>query len=62
MKNKKTISEIVTLWKTNKKQYVKKSSYSAYVLLIENHLIPAFGSKKYLEEAEVQAFVFMKLN
>lgn len=62
MKNKKTISEIVTLWKTNKKQYVKKSSYSAYVLLIENHLIPAFGSKKYIEEAEVQAFVFMKLN
>ncbi len=62
MNNKKTISEIVTLWKSNKKQYVKKSSYAAYVLLIENHILPAFGSKQCLEEAEVQAFVFVKLN
>ena len=61
MNQQKTISEIVNLWKADKKQYVKKSSFSAYVLLIENHLLPVFGSKHQIGEAEVQAFVFQKL-
>ena len=61
MNEQKTISEVINLWKTDKKQYVKKSSFSAYVLLIENHLLPAFGGKKIIEEAEVQSFVFQKL-
>jgi integrase len=59
--NKKQISEIIELWKTNKKQYVKKSSFSAYTLLVENHLLPAFGNNFSIEEAEAQAFVFQKL-
>jgi integrase len=61
MNEQKTISEIVELWKADKKQYVKRSSFSAYVLLIENHLLPVFGEKQNIEEAEVQAFVFQKL-
>jgi integrase len=61
MQTQKTISEIIDLWKADKKQYVKKSSYSAYILLIENHLLPAFGDKSSIEEADVQAFVFQKL-
>lgn len=61
MKNQKLISEIITLWKADKKQYVKKSSYAAYVLLIENHILPVFGNSSNLEDAEVQAFVFQKL-
>ncbi|MGN6266573.1 MAG: tyrosine-type recombinase/integrase [Ginsengibacter sp.] len=61
MNQQKTISEIVNLWKADKKQYIKKSSFSAYVLLIENHLLPVFGGKHQIEEAEVQAFVFQKL-
>jgi integrase len=61
MNKQKTISEIVRLWKTDKKQYVKKSSFSAYVLLVENHLLPAFGNKHQIEEGEVQTFVFQKL-
>jgi integrase len=61
MNEQKTIAQLISLWKTDKKQYVKKSSFSAYVLLIENHLLPAFGDKKIIEEAEVQAFVFQKL-
>lgn len=61
MNEQKTISQLISLWKTDKKQYVKKSSFSAYVLLIENHLLPAFGNKKIIEEAEVQTFVFQKL-
>lgn len=61
MNEQKTIAQLISLWKTDKKQYVKKSSFSAYVLLIENHLLPAFGDKKIIEEAEVQTFVFQKL-
>jgi integrase len=60
--NEKSISEIVAVWKADKKQYVKKSSYAAYLLLTENHLLPAFGQKKEIEEADVQAFVFQKLD
>lgn len=59
--NKKQISEIIALWKADKKQYVKKSSYAAYVLLIENHILPVFGNATKIEEAEVQVFVFQKL-
>ncbi len=61
MNNQKTISEIIHLWQIDKKQYVKKSSFSAYMLLAENHLLPVFGHKYNIEEAEVQAFVFQKL-
>lgn len=61
MNQQKTFSEIVKLWKADKKQYIKKSSFSAYTLLIENHLLPVFKNKNHLNEAEVQAFVFQKL-
>lgn len=61
MKEQKQLSEVIGLWKTDKKQYVKKSTFSAYVLLIENHLLPVFGNKHKIEEADVQAFVFQKL-
>jgi len=61
MTEQKTISEIISAWKSDKRQYVKKSTFSAYVLLIENHLLPVFGSKCNIEEPEIQAFVFQKL-
>ena len=57
----KRISEIIVLWKAYKKQYVKKSTFSAYTLLIENHLQPCFGDKLTIEEIDVQNFVFQKL-
>lgn len=59
--DKKTISEIIELWKRDKKQYVKKSSFSAYTLLIENHLLPIFGDNWEIEETDVQNFVLKKL-
>ena len=62
MTEKTKISTVIDLWKENKKQYVKKSSYSAYALLIENHLMPIFGNKYEVEEADVQKFVFAKLD
>lgn len=61
MNNQKQLSEIIELWKADKKQYVKKSSFSAYVLLTENHLLPVFGHYYELTEADVQKFVFQKL-
>jgi len=59
--NKKRISEVIILWKADKKHYVKKSSFSAYTLLIENHLQPVFGDQFIIEETDVQNFVFQKL-
>lgn len=61
MNKQKKISEVISLWKTDKKQYVKKSSFSAYTLLTENHLVPVFGNQYTIEEAEVQQFVFQKI-
>jgi integrase len=61
MTEQKTIAAITELWKADKKQYVKKSSFSAYTLLIENHLLQEFGNKYEIEETEVQNFVFRKL-
>ncbi|OCK51306.1 integrase [Chryseobacterium sp. CBo1] len=61
MNEQKQLSEVIDLWKIDKKQYVKKSSFSAYTLLIENHLLPNFGNKIEIEEADVQSFVFQKL-
>ena len=55
---KKTISEISALWKEDKKQYVKRSTYSLYVLILENHILPAFGELYELDEKTVQEFIF----
>lgn len=56
-----TIKEIAVLWKEDKTQYVKRSTISAYSLLIENHLLPTFGDNEKLKESEVQEFVFKKI-
>ncbi|RZK60520.1 MAG: site-specific integrase [Pedobacter sp.] len=61
MENQKTVSTMIDLWKAHKKHYVKRSSYSAYALLIENHLRPAFGHLFDIEEDVVQEFVLQKL-
>ncbi|NDV97331.1 site-specific integrase [Dysgonomonas sp. 521] len=61
MTEKVEVSKVIDLWKNDKKQYVKKSSYSAYMLLIENHLLPSFGSRFSVQESDVQEFVFKKL-
>ncbi|AZA60078.1 tyrosine-type recombinase/integrase [Chryseobacterium indoltheticum] len=61
MTTQKTFAQIVELWKKDKQLYVKKSSFSAYVLLLENHLLPKFADVSSIEEEEVQQFVFQKL-
>ena len=61
MEKNTTFSEVATLWMADKKQYVKKSTYAAYALLIHNHLIPELGELTELDEDVVQSFVNRKL-
>lgn len=62
MTRKKTLVEIAELWKEDKKMYVKKSTFSAYVLLLENHLLPVFKDHFEIENEDIQKFVFQKLD
>ncbi len=58
----KTIREIALAWKSDKQRYVKQSTYAAYVLILENHILPSFGECRALSEQLVQEFVLQKLN
>ena len=58
----KTIREISLAWKRDKQRYVKQSTYAAYVLVLENHILSSFGDCDYLSEKLVQEFVLQKLN
>lgn len=58
----KTIREIALAWKADKQRYVKQSTYAAYVLVLENHILPLFGDCEALSEKLVQEFVLQKLN
>ena len=55
------IKDIAVLWRDNKKQFVKESTYSAYCLLLTNHIVPYFGDKEELVEEDVQQFVLDSL-
>ena len=62
MVKEKTINQITEEWKEKKKKYVKKSTYAAYQLLIQNHIKPYFGNLYEVNEEKVQQFVFDKLD
>lgn len=62
MVKEKTINQITEEWKEEKKKYVKKSTYAAYQLLIQNHIKPYFGVLYEVNEEKVQQFVFDKLD
>ena len=59
---KKTIAEIADLWKEDKRNFVKLSTFSAYMLILQNHILPYFGDRTEIKEADVQAFAISKLN
>lgn len=44
-----------------KRQFVKKSTYAAYSLIVETHILPAFGDLTTVTEKDVQEFVLQKL-
>lgn len=56
-----TIREIANSWKEEKRPYVKQSTFAAYMLTLENHLLPYFGDMTELCETTVQNFVLEKL-
>lgn len=60
--NGKSFEEIVGLWLSDKKLYVKTSTCCAYSLIVSNHILPAFAGTEVLTEEVVQDFVFAKLN
>lgn len=57
----KTIKEIALAWRDDKRCYVKRSTFAAYVLILENHVLPSFGERETLSESLVQEFVLRKL-
>ena len=57
----KTIREISVAWKEYKQPYVKQSTMAAYVLILENHILPNFGESYTLYEQAVQDFVLRKI-
>lgn len=59
--NNKTIREIAVAWKEYKRPYVKQSTMAAYLLILGNHLLPAFGENDSLPEQSVQSFVLEKI-
>ena len=61
MANKKTIRQIADLWKDQKRQFVKKSTFATYSLIVDTHISPAFGSLERVTEKDVQDFVLRKL-
>lgn len=61
MEQNTTFSAVAALWKADKKQYVKKSTYAAYCLLIQSHLLPELGEREDVQEKDVQDLVNRKL-
>ena len=57
----KTIREIAVAWKEYKRPYVKQSTMAAYVLILENHILPTFGECDSLHEEIVQDYVLRKI-
>ena len=51
-----TISQVAALWKADKRKYVKASSYAAYVLHLNKHLLPVFGHHTAIGADEIQDY------
>jgi len=62
MINNLLFEDVAELWKKDKKQYVKTSTYSAYCLLCDNHLIPEFKGLNDITEDIVQTYVLKEIN
>lgn len=56
-----TIEDLSQLWKTDKQNFVRLSSYTTYLILLERHILPEFGDKTDITEDEAQRFVLRML-
>lgn len=58
----KTFYEVSQDWSKAKRPIVKYSTMCAYLLILQKHLVPYFGSMKDITEDVVQQFVMNKLS
>ena len=58
----KTFQEISKSWCETKRPIVKHSTMCAYLLTLQTHLLPYFGTKTFITEDDVQQFVIHKLS
>lgn len=56
------LKEIAEAWYEDHRQYVKESTSSAYVLILDNHVIPYFGESENITEEDLQKFVNDKIS
>ena len=56
-----TFGEIADLWKASKRNVVKHSTFCAYALILQTHLLPKFADHTDISEEAVQQFVFDKI-
>lgn len=51
-----SVSQVAALWKADKRQYVKKSTYAIYSRLCNHLILPKLGEMTVLQEPTVQTF------
>lgn len=57
-----SFDKIALQWLDEKKKCVKSSTYYAYLLVLETHVLPYFAQFNDLKEIDVQQFVYVKLS
>lgn len=60
MNKKKTFQEVSKIWCDAKRPIVKHSTMCAYLLTLQTHLLPWFGTMETIVECDVQQFVIDK--
>ena len=58
----KTLGEVARLWEDDKRHYVKYSTISAYRLILQIHILPAFGNMSDISEKDIRQFTLDKLD
>ena len=51
-----SFSEVASRWKADKRQYVKPSSYAAYLQHLNKHILPIFGEHVAITADDIQVF------
>lgn len=59
-----TFKTLTHLWLNEKQALVTQSTHAGFLLIVENHLIPYFGTKKICDitESKIQEFIFYLFN
>ena len=59
-----TFKTLAHLWLNEKQAMVTQSTYAGFLLIVENHLIPYFGTQKICDitEPKIQEFIFYLFN